>query len=118
MEADKVDYILKYFSSHMTDKEAAAWRHWIYNEKIVRSKSSPEHKVARIKILTEKKWLSNDPEVISLLEEGIDTFRINTAKRIFKDHPEGLDFNCCPKCGKLARTPFAKQCRYCQHDWH
>jgi hypothetical protein len=26
--------------------------------------------------------------------------------------------NYCPKCNRLARTPLAKQCRYCGHDWH
>ena len=24
----------------------------------------------------------------------------------------------CPQCGKLARTPQAKQCRHCGFDWH
>jgi hypothetical protein len=26
--------------------------------------------------------------------------------------------NCCPKCDALAKTPKARQCRYCFHDWH
>ena len=32
-----------------------------------------------------------------------------------RKHKEG---NNCPKCGKLARTPKAKQCRYCFYNWH
>jgi hypothetical protein len=32
------------------------------------------------------------------------------------DH--GIDIiNTCPQCGQLARTPLAKQCRHCGHDW-
>lgn len=27
-------------------------------------------------------------------------------------------WNNCPNCNKLARTPKAKQCRFCEYDWH
>ncbi|MCJ8155648.1 hypothetical protein MKJ01_17975 [Chryseobacterium sp. SSA4.19] len=40
------------------------------------------------------------------------------AKRIMKETPDKVFFNNCSKCGKLARTPFAKQCRYCGYSWH
>jgi len=118
METDKIDYILNYFSSLMTEKEAKAWKHWASSYKIIHSNSSEAQKKTRIKFMTKTGWLSEDNEVLALLENGIDKFRENTAKRIFSDNPKVLDFNCCPKCGKLARTPFAKQCRYCGHDWH
>jgi uncharacterized C2H2 Zn-finger protein len=26
--------------------------------------------------------------------------------------------NRCPRCGEVAKTPKAKQCRFCKHDWH
>lgn len=68
--------------------------------------------------MTEKGWLSNNEDVLDLLKDGIDKFRENTAKRIFSEHPEVLNFNYCSECGELARTPFAKQCRSCGHDWH
>lgn len=32
--------------------------------------------------------------------------------------PEKVFFNNCPKCGKLAITPQAKQCRFCSYNWH
>lgn len=31
---------------------------------------------------------------------------------------EKVFLNNCPKCDKLARTPYAKQCRYCGYNWH
>lgn len=38
---------------------------------------------------------------------------------IIKDKfKEQIFWNFCPKCEKLARTPKAKQCRYCNYDWH
>jgi rubrerythrin len=66
----------------------------------------------------EKKWLSDDPGVLELLKDGNEIFELRTAERIFAEHYEELDLNKCPICGNLARTPTAKQCRYCGHDWH
>jgi len=102
----------------MTENEAKAWKHWSSHYKTINSNSSEAQKQARISLLTKKGWLSTDKEVLALLDGGIDTFRENTAKRISSDHKEVLDFNYCPKCNKLARTPFAKQCRFCGYDWH
>jgi len=39
-------------------------------------------------------------------------------KILITDYKDQLFFNNCPKCEKLARTPYAKQCRHCGHDWH
>lgn len=40
------------------------------------------------------------------------------AKLILEKYPDKISFNYCPKCNGLARTPFAKQCLHCGHDWH
>lgn len=37
------------------------------------------------------------------------------ATRLLHDHKDIL--NNCPICGRLARTPKAKQCRHCEHKW-
>jgi len=52
------------------------------------------------------------------LENGIDHFRLSTAERILKEDRDKIYFNNCPKCDELARTPDAKQCRFCGYDWH
>lgn len=62
--------------------------------------------------------LSNDPKVVILEEGGLDPFVVRTAQRIISDHPEKVFFNYCPACNALARTPRARQCRFCGHDWH
>ncbi|MCP4521625.1 MAG: hypothetical protein GY827_08040 [Cytophagales bacterium] len=82
MDKDKVDYILKYFDQLMNKNEVAAWKHWSVNYKIIHSNSSNEEKDARIKVMTERGWLSTDEDILNLLAEGIDKFRENTAKRI------------------------------------
>lgn len=52
------------------------------------------------------------------LGDGLDQYKIDIATKTLKEHGGQIQFNICPKCGKLARTPMAKQCRYCYYDWH
>ena len=61
---------------------------------------------------------SNDPTVLELLKDGINEFHKNAATRVYMEHLNELTLNRCPKCDGIARTPTAKQCRYCGNDWH
>jgi hypothetical protein len=70
------------------------------------------------KSATYARLLSNDAHVLRLASDGYDSFVARTAARILSDHGYEVSFNLCPKCGKLARTPTAKQCRFCGHGWH
>jgi hypothetical protein len=39
--------------------------------------------------------------------------------RINREIRDGtLSVNRCPKCRRIVRTPLAKQCLWCGHDWH
>lgn len=98
----------------MTNEEKAAWRHWSSVYKM--ENCSPEQKARRIKLSVKNGWMSEDKEILKLLENGIDEFRKKVAERI--DTTNSLNYNNCPKCNKLTRTPKAKQCRYCGYDWH
>ena len=118
MTLKKAEYILQHYYKLMNQKEQTAWRHWALNYKIQHTQTDQDKKTVRIQRNYENGNLSKDPDILCLLESGIDQFKINTAKRIAKDHPEVLFMNNCPKCGKLARTPFAKQCQHCFHKWH
>jgi hypothetical protein len=62
--------------------------------------------------------LSNDPDLLKLASEGVDAFVMRTAQRILDQHPKEILFNYCPQCGALAKTPKARQCHFCRHDWH
>ena len=63
-------------------------------------------------------WLTSDQSVLDLLKDGYDNFELNVADRIMRQNPDKVFFNNCPKCNKLARTPYARQCRHCGHGWH
>ena len=65
-----------------------------------------------------KGWYDDSPEVKEALAGGFEAFRKKVAERIFTEHKTEINLNCCPNCGKIARTPMAKQCRFCLFDWH
>ena len=66
----------------------------------------------------QKGWLTSDQAALELIKDGYDAFELKTAKRILADNSDKIFLNNCAMCGKLARTPEAKQCRHCGHDWH
>ena len=61
-------------------------------------------------------------EAVSLLGDdlaGVIAFRRRVAQRIKDDELKGrLTLNRCPKCRRIPRTPNARQCLWCGHDWH
>ena len=98
----------------MTKEESMAWRHWSTTYKM--QGISDEQKNRRIKISLQKGWMTEDESILNLLENGIDEFEKRVAIRI--DEQNDIDYNNCPNCGKLTRTPKAKQCRFCGNGWH
>ncbi|WP_044208697.1 hypothetical protein [Flammeovirga sp. OC4] len=117
MKTETIDYILNYFSGLMNEKEALAWRHYSSEYKLTHSENQDTVEKRR-KIYLSKGWLTEDEQTLRLLENGIDQFRLNTAERILNENSDKIEFNKCPKCSELARTPKAKQCRFCGYDWH
>lgn len=111
MDQETVKYIIRYFGHLMTDDERAALKYHMYMYK-----SSDNEKMREI--MKERGWIKQTPETDHLLQNGYEEFEMNTARRILKEIPEKIFFNNCPDCGKLARTPSAKQCRYCGLNWH
>ncbi|BDD03916.1 hypothetical protein [Aureibacter tunicatorum] len=114
MNKDKIKYILNYHSSLMTKEEKIAWRHWSSVYKM--GNSSPEQKENRIKLSLQRGWMTDDDNILKLLENGIDEFERKVAERI--DDSNSIEYNNCPKCERITRTPKAKQCRFCGYDWH
>ncbi len=107
---EKVSYIMNYFTKLMTDDEFLAMQRQMY---LWKTEQNPQMR----KIITEKGWISERPNVKELLKNGYDEFELNVVRRIMKETPEKVFFNNCPICNKLARTPYAKQCRHCGHSW-
>lgn len=115
VDTETAKYIINYFSNLLTDLERRAIRH-------THSTSKLEHRTSDnanlIKVYIEKDWLTSDQNVLDLLRDGYKQFELNTANRIVSQSPDKVFLNNCPKCTRLSRTPYARQCRFCGHNWH
>jgi ribosomal protein L32 len=60
---------------------------------------------------------SSEPEVVPLLSSGPDAFRRGVRDRLLHEHVNQISLNRCPNCGRIPRTPEARQCPWCFHSW-
>jgi ribosomal protein L40E len=111
MDKETANYIVTYFGNLMADDEKLAIKSYMYSFK---ASDNPNQR----SIMIDKGWISTKPEILELLNGGYDEFELNVAKRIMAMVPEKVYLNNCPICKRLARTPHAKQCRHCGHNWH
>src|SRR5215475_8312761 len=118
MDQELAWYIYRYFGQFMTHKEHAAGRHFMATQKATGGRSDRAAQQEARKSRIHAEFLSNDPEVLDLALDGFDAFVQGTAERILAEHGNEIQINRCPRCGKVAKTPKAKQCRFCHFDWH
>lgn len=111
-------YVVHFHAELMTDAERKAQRHLFGTMKATmgRSDEMAQREAQNDKI--HSRMLSAETSVLNLAKDGYQRFQLTTAARILRDSGDKVLFNFCPACGELARTPTAKQCRYCGHDWH
>ena len=101
-------YVLRYYGCLMTEPEWLAYLAFLAEAR-ERSGLPPE-------LLTELR--TTDPEALALMHDGVEPFRQRVRDRILREHEDRVVLNYCPRCGQLARTPRARQCQWCFHDWH
>ncbi len=105
------DYVCTQCTTHMNHFELEGLR--VLN---ARAKAANTDSPA-VRNLILKHWVGKaDPLLLAALDRGTDAFRHAVRDRVLRDHPQIV--NRCPKCNRVARTPRAKQCRWCLHDWH
>ena len=110
-------YIMKYHTDLLTEVERRSLNHLVAEIKGRRRNGIVGQEQGRISAV-HSQYISDDPDVLRLARDGYRAFYLQTARRIFQQHGDKLSFNCCPRCAELARTPTARQCRFCGHDWH
>lgn len=111
-------YVIGFYGSLMTDVERRAQRHLSATMKATLGRSDVAAQKDAQRSRIHSKFLSEDPNVLRLAADGYEAFAQRTAARILQECGAEVRFNRCPRCGELARTPTAKQCRHCHHDWH
>ena len=105
-----LDYIAKQCKDVLLPEEVIALRRFSWNQEPIQELGLAQTKQERLLGFT-------DPKVNEIVALGEETAIAIISGRVIKEHGESI-LNFCPKCDKLARTPKAKQCRYCKHDWH
>ncbi|OCQ23772.1 hypothetical protein A7985_07480 [Pseudoalteromonas luteoviolacea] len=103
------DYVWSHGYNYMTELEQFGQKAVLARFKA--EKSSP---VMAQKIL-EQWWHLNDKGVNEALSKGVAQFQLAVRDRVLRDHPEIV--NRCPSCKRVVRTPTAKQCHWCFHEW-
>lgn len=54
-----------------------------------------------------------------MLDSGIEEYEQRVRNRVLAAFRNGeLTINRCPRCHEIVRTPLARQCLHCGHDWH
>lgn len=118
-DAHLAGYVVRYYGHLMNQKEHLAFRHLAGTIKATHGRSDTiaqqEAKSSKTHL---RELLSDDPEVLRLANRGMAAFQQQIATRILAEHGDKIILNRCPKCGALARTPNARQCASCHHDWH
>ncbi len=105
-----VDYIFNYETRFMDDNERIAAGVIIFTSEDPRERMIEGGKF--------KRGLRENEIRKQMLVDGFDVFKKRVVNRIYSQHKNELNLNLCPKCGKIARTPLAKQCRFCFYSWH
>lgn len=111
MTEELKNYLISYCIEWRLPEETRALR------RLSLSKEERERRSALESPISERMYGFNDEKTNALVCLGWEELLIVMANRILAQHEKEV-INNCPKCGKLARTPKAKQCRYCQFDWH
>src|SRR5262249_33724063 len=68
--------------------------------------------------ILEKLGEVGEPEIEAALAEGLESYRRRIARRLLQERGPELNLNRCPRCNCVTRTPKARQCFWCSHDWH
>jgi hypothetical protein len=113
-EKEKKEYVFTHYAHLMTNQEGRAWIH--YTSLIKMEGLTEEQKAARQRLsLKIGYFMTADRDSLKLLDEGIEVFKERVVQRILRENGNEVFLNLCPQCGRLARTPHARQCR-CGRD--
>lgn len=105
-------YVFDNYLGLLTFEEKAAYKSVMAERKIEDAESPETKRILR------RFWVSGGPRVVSLLAGGPEAFFREARDRVLREHPDEVFLNYCPRCGGLARTPRARQCRRCFLSWH
>lgn len=96
MKTDEAKYVFAYYGHLMTQHELLAYRHLVGTAKASRGRSDVEaqEEAKGSVFLSLQEMLSDDPSVLALARDGLETFILRTGQRILHDHRDQIVLNC------------------------
>ncbi|UPK69987.1 hypothetical protein [Chitinophaga filiformis] len=104
------DYIYEYCLQFQTENELKA------HKTLMCLSNNPSEPM--LAMMRKKGWISDEQVIREMIADGPHELKRRVVERIWREHKDVLPLNLCPKCNLIARTPQARQCRFCGHDWH
>jgi hypothetical protein len=115
MDSELVKYLVTYYTGLLSVKEKLLIKHAKSHLTLTRETLGD--------FIKEVNWVDKFADTSHYFNDNSnplritnDNFDILIASRILETKRDHIFLNYCPKCGRLARTPTAKQCR-CGHSW-
>ena len=120
-------YILMHYGHLLTLPERTAQHILVLGFPTRPSELIPDVTCWDEKLLEEYGWgrdmeamaeIKDTSEVRAMVALGEGRFNESVVERVLREHGEEVLLNRCPRCDGLCRTPQARQCFRCGHDWH
>lgn len=108
------DYIWGWYSHLMTDHERLV----LHTAGVAWKTENVSPKMAAFLRERLGETGESNPEVMRDLENGVDAFKKRVFKRLVSERMDAIVINRCTRCNRIVRTPKARQCLWCGHDWH
>lgn len=103
-------YVIQWCRELMTELE---------NNVIVCSQLTPESWDSEDpQVRTKVTGLGLNPESRAVLDLGIEEARQWVVDHVLDREGDRVCVLRCPSCDRILRTPKARQCLWCGHDWH
>jgi hypothetical protein len=106
-------YVWDHYQRFLTEFE---WR--VGRAIIGRAKAAASRSPQMAEALNRLWGAVDGPEVQAALADGPETFRQRVRDRLLSEYAGQVFINRCPNCGRIVRTPQARQCFWCGFDWH
>jgi hypothetical protein len=111
-EAELTRYVWNYYGRLMTEfEQRVGWAH------LAEAKAAAGYS-AIAEFILRRRGIVSDPEAEAALADGVEAFRRRVCRRLLAEHGAEVFVNRCPTCGRVVRTPQARQCFWCGFDWH
>ena len=113
-EEDWIAWFVLHYHQHLfTSLESQVLRVFLLRRKL-QAYGTPEREKEERTFMR----IPDDPRIDVLMGLGEVEFSRLVLERVLREHGDQIKLNRCPRCRRIPRTPQARQCLWCRHDWY